>query len=56
VLKAGGVFATQLIEQVLGDLIADSSTSEQGFDATGVRSLQLLRKELCWRNTMGAMR
>ncbi|MGB3494939.1 MAG: hypothetical protein WBA57_19570 [Elainellaceae cyanobacterium] len=50
-LRAGGYFATDLLQQILTDLIdrAVLSDSDQ-------RGLELLRKELRWKSTMGAMR
>ncbi len=48
-LGCGGVFASQLTEQVL----AKVSPLFEGGDR---RALDILRKELCWKHTMGAMR
>lgn len=50
-LRFGGSFAAQLTQQVLKDL-ADS----QLFTGANQRALEILYKELCWKNTMGAMR
>jgi hypothetical protein len=50
-LRFGGGFASQLTQQVLKEL-ADS----QLFDGAEQRALEILCKELSWKNTMGAMR
>jgi hypothetical protein len=50
-LQAGGTFAKQLIYQVLQELIASGRFSDPE-----ERALQVLAKDLAWRNTMGAMR
>lgn len=50
-LRFGGGFASQLTQQVLKEL-ADS----QLFDGSEQRALEILCKELSWKNTMGAMR
>ncbi len=50
-LRSGGAFAPQLTQQVLGELI----TTEL-FSGAEQRALQVLRKEMSWKNTMGAMR
>ena len=50
-LRFGGGFAAQLTQQVLKEL-ADS----QLFDGAEQRALEILCKELSWKNTMGAMR
>jgi hypothetical protein len=50
-LRSGGGFAAQLTQQVLSELI------ETGlFSGADQRALQVLRKELSWKSTMGAMR
>lgn len=50
-LRSGGVFASQLTQQVLGELIA-----AQLFSGDHQRALEVLCKELSWKNTMGAIR
>ncbi|NJL39913.1 MAG: hypothetical protein HC840_30725 [Leptolyngbyaceae cyanobacterium RM2_2_4] len=50
-LRCGGSFAAQLTQQVLREL-ADSSL----FSGADQRALEILCKELSWKNTMGAMR
>ncbi len=50
-LKFGGSFASQLTQQVLKEL-ADSNL----FSGSGQRALEILYKELSWKNTMSAMR
>lgn len=50
-LRSGGLFATQLTQQVLTELI-DSNL----FTGADQRALMVLCKELSWKNTMGAMR
>lgn len=50
-LRSGGTFAAQLTQQVLGELIATEL-----FSGAEQRALQVLRKELSWKSTMGAMR
>ncbi len=50
-LQAGGTFAKQLIYQVLQELIAS-----ERFSDPEERALQVLAKDLAWRNTMSAMR
>ncbi|MGF1496467.1 MAG: hypothetical protein ACFB8W_06535 [Elainellaceae cyanobacterium] len=50
-LRCGGAFASELTQQILTALI------DQAFFSGGDRrALEILRKELCWKNTMGAMR
>ena len=49
-LSCGGTFATQLSQQVLTEL-SDSGL----FDKSDQRALQVLCKELTWKNTLGAM-
>ncbi len=50
-LRSGGMFAAQLTQQVLKDLI-DSNL----FSAADQRALTVLCKELSWKNTLGVMR
>ncbi len=50
-LKCGGMFAAQLTQQVLTELI-DSNL----FSGADQRALSILCKELSWKTTMGAMR
>lgn len=50
-LRSGGAFAPQLTQQVLSELIATEL-----FSGAEQRALQVLRKELSWKSTMGAMR
>ena len=50
-LRSGGLFAAQLTQQVLTELI-DSRL----FEEADQRALTVLCKELSWKNTMGAMR
>lgn len=50
-LKFGGSFAAQLTQQVLKEL-ADSKL----FSGSDQRALEILYKELSWKNTMTAMR
>jgi len=50
-LRCGGTFAAQLTQQVLTELV-DSTL----FTGADLRALQILCKELSWKNTMGAMR
>jgi hypothetical protein len=50
-LKFGGGFAAQLTQQILKEL-ADS----QLFQGAEQRALEILCKELSWKNTMGAIR
>ncbi|MGD1895947.1 MAG: hypothetical protein ACFB16_03235 [Phormidesmis sp.] len=50
-LRSGGAFAPQLTQQVLGELIATEL-----FSGAEQRALQVLRKEMSWKSTMGAMR
>lgn len=49
-LNCGGTFATQLTQQVLTEL-SDSGL----FSDTDQRALQVLCKELAWKNTLGAI-
>ncbi len=50
-LRSGGMFAAQLTQQVLEELMASEL-----FAAGDRRSLEILCKELSWKNTMGMMR
>jgi hypothetical protein len=50
-LRSGGGFAAQLTQQILGELIATEL-----FSGADQRALQVLRRELSWKSTMGAMR
>lgn len=50
-LRAGGAFASQLTHQVLEALI-----NSNFFTGADQRALQILCKELSWKNTMGAIR
>ncbi len=50
-LRSGGLFAAQLTQQVLEELIA-----LQLFNGTDQRALEILCKELSWKTTMSAMR
>jgi len=49
VLKSGGLFASQLMEQVLGHISGL-------FEGRDRRALEILRKELLWKDTLGMMR
>ncbi|MCM1981275.1 hypothetical protein [Lyngbya confervoides] len=48
-LRSGGLFASQLVEQVL-EQVSDL------FEGSDRRALEILRKELLWKHTMGMMR
>ncbi|MDB9526360.1 hypothetical protein PN498_10210 [Oscillatoria sp. CS-180] len=50
-LRSGGLFAAQLTQQVLDELINSNL-----FEGVDQRALTVLCKELSWKNTMGAMR
>jgi hypothetical protein len=50
-LRFGGAFASQLTQQVLKELV-DSNL----FSGANQRALEILCKEMSWKNTMGAMR
>lgn len=50
-LRSGGMFATQLAQQVLAELV-DSGL----FTGADQRALMVLGKELSWKNTLGAIR
>lgn len=50
-LRSGGLFAAQLTQQVLDELIESKL-----FSGADQRALTVLCKELSWKNTMGAMR
>lgn len=50
-LRSGGVFAAQLAQQVLAELV------ESGlFTGADQKALMVLGKELSWKNTLGAIR
>ncbi|PSN19610.1 hypothetical protein C7271_06410 [filamentous cyanobacterium CCP5] len=49
-MRSGGSFAPQLAQQVLSELI-----SGQHFDGADQRALEVLCKEVAWKNTMGTM-
>ena len=48
-LHSGGLFASQLVEKVLGQIT-------ELFDGSDRRALDILRKELLWKDTLGMMR
>ncbi|MEO1402971.1 MAG: hypothetical protein AAFV72_17225 [Cyanobacteria bacterium J06635_1] len=50
-MRCGGPFSAQLTQQVLSELIDDGL-----FSGADQRALEVLCKELSWKNTMGAMR
>jgi hypothetical protein len=50
-LRSGGLFASQLAQQVLADLV-DSGL----FSDDEQKALRILGKELSWKNTLGAIR
>jgi hypothetical protein len=50
-LRFGGSFASQLTQQVLNEL-----AESQMFSGAEQRAVEILCKELAWKNTMGAMR
>lgn len=50
-LKCGGIFAEQLTQQVLTELIESNF-----FTGADQRALTILSKELSWKTTMGVMR
>ncbi|MEO0455713.1 MAG: hypothetical protein AAF152_03905 [Cyanobacteria bacterium P01_A01_bin.114] len=50
-MRCGGPFSAQLTQQVLSELIADGL-----FAGPDQRALEVLCKELSWKNTMGTMR
>jgi hypothetical protein len=50
-LRSGGVFAAQLAQQVLAELV-DSGL----FTGADQKALMVLGKELSWKNTLGAIR
>lgn len=50
-LRCGGIFATDLLQQVLHELIISGL-----FQGPDQRALEILRKELSWKHTMGAIR
>ncbi len=49
-LSSGGTFATQLTQQVLSTLMASEL-----FDPTEQQALEILCKELTWKNTLGVL-
>lgn len=51
ILRSGGLFAAQLTQQVLTELIESNL-----FTGADQRALSVLCKELSWKNTMGVMR
>ena len=50
-LKCGGNFASDLIQQILTELV-----NQHLFHDADQRALELLRKEIRWKSTMGVMR
>jgi hypothetical protein len=50
-LRYGGSFATHLAQQVLVDLASD-----QYFSGDEKRAIEILGREISWKNTMGTMR
>lgn len=50
-LRSGGLFAAQLTQQVLAELIESNL-----FEGADQRALTVLCKELSWKNTVGTMR
>lgn len=48
-LRSGGLFASQLVENVLGQVT-------ELFEGSDRRALDILRKELLWKDTLGMMR
>lgn len=50
-LRSGGTFSSELTQRVLQELIHSSL-----FDGPDQRALEILCKELSWKNTMAAMR
>ncbi|MGF1570978.1 MAG: hypothetical protein ACFCVD_23375 [Nodosilinea sp.] len=50
-LRSGGMFAAQLAQQVLAELV-----DSQLFSGADQRALMVLGKELSWKNTLGAIR
>lgn len=48
-LRSGGAFASQLVETVLGQV-------SPLFEGSDQRALNILRKELSWKHTLGTMR
>lgn len=51
VLRCGGTFASDLVHQILTELV-----NHNFFQNSDQRALELLRKEIRWKTTMGAMR
>ncbi len=50
-LRSGGLFATQLAQQVLTELV-----NSRLFNGVDQKALMVLSRELSWKNTMGAIR
>jgi hypothetical protein len=50
-LRSGGIFATQLAQQVLAELVNSGL-----FSGADQKALMVLGRELSWKNTMGAIR
>ncbi len=50
-LRNGGSFASQLVQQVLTELIAQNL-----FSGADQRALDILRQDLAWQNTLGSIR
>jgi len=50
-LRSGGMFAAQLAQQVLTELVQSGL-----FSGTDQKALMMLCRELSWKNTMGAIR
>jgi hypothetical protein len=50
-LRSGGMFAAQLAQQVLAELV-----ESELFTGADQRALMVLGKELSWKNTLGAIR
>lgn len=50
-LRSGGLFASQLAQQVISDLVTSNLFSE-----AEQKALRVLGKELSWKNTLGAIR
>jgi hypothetical protein len=48
-LRSGGAFASQLVEQILAEI-------SPLFEGSDRRSLEVIMKELSWKHTMGSMR
>jgi len=50
-LRSGGMFAAQLAQQVLAELVASDL-----FTGADQKALMVLGKELSWKNALGAIR